>query len=116
MKDDKDVVLATVSTKNKNKTHDGWALYYASYKGHTDVVNLLLQQKNLKINQQSKGGGKTALHTASRWGHIEIIKLLLNQTDEIESICKLCFQAIENNKKNSNFNKRWRLCRFKYCN
>tara|TARA_B100000953_G_C17908434_1_gene386792 strand:+ start:244 stop:795 length:552 start_codon:yes stop_codon:yes gene_type:complete len=31
--------------------------------------------------------------------HINSAKLLLNQTDEIESICKLCFQAIENNKK-----------------
>lgn len=62
-------------------------LQIASFRGHTIVVNLLLQQKNLNINQQQSplkgggGGGDTALHKASFTGHIEIVKLLLNQTD-----------------------------------
>ena len=41
-------------------------------------MNLLLQQKNLNINQRDYDERNTALHFASSWGHTEIIKLLLN--------------------------------------
>ena len=56
------------------------ALYWASAHEHIDVVNLLLQQKNLKINQQNSSG-YTALHFASWNGRTEIVKILLNHSD-----------------------------------
>ena len=56
------------------------ALYWASWKGHSDVVKLLLGAKWINVNQTNKKGA-TALFIASQKGHSDIMKLLLGTSD-----------------------------------
>lgn len=54
----------------------GWtALHYASYYGHTDVVQLLMDNK-AALDSRSHDGC-TALHLASQQGYVEVVKTLL---------------------------------------
>ena len=58
------------------KGRDGQtALHWASWNGHTHVVNLLLQQKNVNINLEANSGW-TALDMASYKGYTEIVQSL----------------------------------------
>jgi ankyrin repeat protein len=54
------------------------ALMYASQEGHAEVVKMLIQHKNIDINQQNENG-KTALMLASERGHEDIVKMLLEK-------------------------------------
>jgi ankyrin repeat protein len=56
------------------------ALIEASQCGHTEIVQLLLQHKNINVNLEDERG-QTALYVASQYGHNEIVQLLLNRTD-----------------------------------
>ena len=64
----------------EDKYYGFTALICASGNGHIDVVNLLLQQKNVNINQLTDDGN-AALHYASFHGHTETVKLLLVHSD-----------------------------------
>lgn len=57
-------------------------LMFASFAGHTDVVELLLQT-GANANARSPSGW-TSLMTASQWGHAEIVKLLLQSKAEVD--------------------------------
>jgi ankyrin repeat protein len=65
------------------------ALIEASHQGHTEIVRMLLENKNIEINQQDEYGW-TALICASKKGHAEIVKILLeNKNIEINQKDKL---------------------------
>jgi ankyrin repeat protein len=49
---------------------------WASYEGHEEIVQMLLQNENIQINQQDNDG-YTALIEASFEGHTEIVQMLL---------------------------------------
>jgi ankyrin repeat protein len=49
-----------------------------SFNGHKEIVKMLLQEKNIEINQQDRDGS-TALIEASAKGHKEIVQLLLQE-------------------------------------
>ncbi|RWW08784.1 hypothetical protein GW17_00027758 [Ensete ventricosum] len=51
-------------------------------RGHTEVVNLLLEQDPSLI-ELSKNNGKNALHFAARQGHVEIVKALLGKDPQL---------------------------------
>ena len=52
------------------------ALKFASLKGHADVVQLLLDTKEVDINEEYDNGD-TPLNCASREGDLSTIKILL---------------------------------------
>jgi ankyrin repeat protein len=62
--------------KNQKKIYGDFALITASINGHKEIVQMLLQDKNIQINQQDEDG-KTALILASMKGHKEIVQILL---------------------------------------
>lgn len=64
--------------RDKNGTP---ALVWASYKGHTDMVELLLEF-GVQVNARSGDGGATALFAASDAGHSDIVKVLLDSGAE----------------------------------
>jgi len=51
-------------------------LYWASTKGHVDVVRHLLSVKDIQVNQ-ARDDGVTALFMASQKGHVDVVRLLL---------------------------------------
>ncbi len=51
-------------------------LGYAVYRGHTDIVELLLKQPNIDVNLAQKEGAPP-LYLAATRGHVEIVRLLL---------------------------------------
>jgi hypothetical protein len=59
---------------NAQSNVEGTALMCASWKGHTEIVELLIEA-GADVNIQDKGGW-TALEYASNGGHTEIVKLL----------------------------------------
>jgi len=57
----------------------GWTAFYgACFEGHTEVVELLLNDKRININKAETSLGQTPFNVACRNGHIETVKLLLN--------------------------------------
>ena len=58
------------------------ALICASSKGHLDVVNRLLNCKEIKVNAQTKNG-MTALMIASHHGHLDVVNILIKYKDII---------------------------------
>src|SRR5581483_5272304 len=63
-------------TEEKNKLT---ALYYAAWYGHTECVDLLLQQENVTelINDQAN----SSFCQAVEYGHVAIVELFLNHTN-----------------------------------
>jgi len=51
------------------------ALIKASWQGHIEIVQLLLEKEDIDVNIQDNYG-MTALMYASKNGHIEVVKLL----------------------------------------
>ena len=70
----------------EERDEDGWtALLWASTKGHTEVVKLLLDtmlklllEKGAPVDEKDKNGS-SLLMKASRWGHTEVVRLLLDK-------------------------------------
>ncbi|KAF4462854.1 ankyrin unc44 [Fusarium albosuccineum] len=63
----------------------GWtALHCASYRGHTKVVQLLLDQANPNIDAAIEEGS-TALHLASRKDNGSVVRLLLEATASVDA-------------------------------
>ena len=61
------------------KNEKGWgALHYAAWRGHGDVVKILLEN-NANANLEGKSG-TTPLHIAAEHGHIDVVILLLSRT------------------------------------
>ena len=76
---------ADIETINKGgniELHWRRALHWASIKGHTEVVNVLLE-KGADVDAAAMG--QTALHYASVWGHPPVIRLLLDAGADIEA-------------------------------
>jgi Ankyrin repeats (3 copies) len=60
-----------------NSRDDGFtALHWASYRGNTNSVKLLLAQPGIKLDEASPDG-RTALMAAAEQGHGEIVEMLL---------------------------------------
>lgn len=57
-------------------------LITAATRGHTEVVNLLLEQ-DASLIELSKNNGKNALHFAARQGYVEIVKALLGKDPQL---------------------------------
>ena len=61
-----------------NQTNNGATpLSIASEKGHKDIVELLLNMKNIDVNKATNKGSNTII-IASENGHKDIVELLLN--------------------------------------
>ena len=61
------------------ETRNGWtSLLFASSKGYTNIIQLLLQH-GADVNYKSTVTGTTALVLASTYGHTETVKLLLEK-------------------------------------
>ena len=56
-------------------------LYVASWKGHSEVVSMLLAKQGVKVNKAETVGGYTPLYIASHGGQTEGVKLLLAKQD-----------------------------------
>jgi ankyrin repeat protein len=56
------------------------ALYWASYSGYKEIVQILSGHKDINVNKQDKVGS-TALEWASKNGYKEILQLLLEHKD-----------------------------------
>ena len=52
-------------------------LFWASTRGHSEVVRFLLDHNHILVNTGSSINGATALHQASKNGHRELVNLLL---------------------------------------
>ena len=50
----------------------------ASIKGHTEIVRMLLEKPEIKVNIHDTEFHRTPLHWASKEGHIEVVRLLLH--------------------------------------
>jgi ankyrin repeat protein len=72
---------------------DSWtALIWASRKGHTDIVELLLNNgANVNLAPYS---GVSALHLASKYGHKQIVELLLNKGADVNAETSGKFTAL----------------------
>lgn len=61
-----------------NSSHDGYtALFWASYRGNTDSVKLMLARPGIMLDDKTKHEGRTALMAAAEQGHGEIVEMLL---------------------------------------
>lgn len=70
--------LLEVGVKLNAETSNFWTpLQIASFKGHFECVNFLLQQGNIQINKMTVFRG-TALHLACKANQVHIVKLLLD--------------------------------------
>ena len=67
---------ASLSDGNKANKDGNTPLFWASDKGHSEVVKLLLAAPGIHVNRANKEGN-TPLHFASKEGHVEVEKLLL---------------------------------------
>ena len=75
------MVLARGVDTNKKVGTDGWtALHAGAWKGHQEVVELLLKQPGISVNA-AESKGRTALHYAANEGHQEVVALLLQQPE-----------------------------------
>ena len=74
---------AGIEPNSKDK-YDNTALHYASKKGHSEIVKLLLE-KGANVNAQDNDIGYTVLHRASMAGHLEVAKLLLDKGANINA-------------------------------
>lgn len=61
-------------------------LMFASQNGHTTIVKLLLEHKDVSPNTRTRMGKVTALEYAVRHGHESVVKLLLSQKNIETSI------------------------------
>lgn len=61
---------------NVNFTYDESILTYACVWGEIELVKLLLEQPNIKVNARNSSG-KTPLHIAAKYGFVDIVQLLL---------------------------------------
>jgi ankyrin repeat protein len=76
----RDLLLAGVNV-NARRDDGTTALYIASEQGHVEVVNALLEQKNVDVNSQRNDDGSTALYMASQAGHVEVVNVLLENNN-----------------------------------
>ena len=72
-------VLRYINAKDDNSLTP---LHSASYNGHTEVVNLLIE-KGADINVKDTSRGATPLHYASENGHTEVVNLLIEKGADI---------------------------------
>jgi len=70
------VLLKAGADVNAKDLVGNTALHWASYKGHTEIVPMLLKQKGIKVNANTIDGD-TALDYAIEEEHTEIVKLLI---------------------------------------
>ena len=52
-------------------------IHWAADRGNKDIVKMLLDIKDLNLNQKDNDG-QTALHYASSCGHLDVVKLLID--------------------------------------
>ena len=83
-------LLKTVASVNDTDGHQNTPLLLASARGHTKVVQIIInhgnntkKEVNLTMNNLA---GNTALHVACENGHLAIVKLLLGCSEFIRDI------------------------------
>ena len=80
-----DVVVTLLETVkievNKPSAEGKTALYFASEKGHLDVVKELLGHPQTDVNKGRTGDGWSPMGKASETGQLEIVRFLLNHPD-----------------------------------
>jgi hypothetical protein len=78
-----DLLKNKVNVDTRAKENSWTALIWASRRGHTDIVKLLLDNgANVNFTPYS---GVSALHLASKYGHTDIVKLLLNRQSNVNA-------------------------------
>ncbi|KAL7804902.1 ankyrin repeat-containing domain protein [Trichoderma aethiopicum] len=60
---------------------EGTPLWIAAYKGHVNIVKMLLESDDVDINFRSSYSGQTPLSKAAEKGHKAVVDLLLAQPD-----------------------------------
>ena len=79
---------------NTNAENNGWkALSWASFKGCTEIVKLLLE--NGADMEAKDNYGETALMLAARWGYVKAVKVLLEYGADVDSKSKYGFTALQ---------------------
>ena len=68
-------------------------LSYAAEAGHTEVVNFLLEQKNIEINARDEAG-HFPIHYAAKGDHIKVMDVLLKAGAHVNS--SVLFYTAEN--------------------
>ena len=66
--------------RGNDKNHTG--LYFASARGHVNVVKEFLAHSNIDVNKTSKSG-KSPLHIACEHGKHKVLELLLKRPEII---------------------------------
>jgi len=60
-------------------------LYWATVKGQTELVKLLIDSTDDGVNASCTEDGETALHIAAQNGHTEVVKLLLDHKADVNA-------------------------------
>jgi ankyrin repeat protein len=60
------------------------ALHHAAWRGHADVVKLLLQA-GADVNAKTRSNSETPLHLAAMHGHTDVIQLLLQAGADVNA-------------------------------
>ncbi|OHE94398.1 hypothetical protein CORC01_10326 [Colletotrichum orchidophilum] len=80
----------TVATHTRREEYTK-TLRYASSRGDTGVVHLLLENG---ADGNALVGGRTALEVASEEGHLEVVRMLLDQCDKLNVRCQMGLEAV----------------------
>ena len=72
------LALQDIQVNQVRRIDGGTPLIIAAYKGHSEVVKLLLDKKDIQVNQGDRCGATPLIHAAKK-GHLEVVKLLLER-------------------------------------
>lgn len=84
----KHLIVAHAEEVNAKGGHHGTPLHAASYRGHLDVVRLLLDH-GADVNPTRGWGKRTPLSSAYDGCQLEVMRLLLERGADVDTICSL---------------------------
>ena len=87
------LLRCNVDVNHKEKRDHMCALNIAAMYGHSDVIQLLIEQPNININNKN-WLGHTPLSLAAWYGHLDVVEVLLTEAEtEIDPTDKECGQT-----------------------